>query len=67
MTDTVDILAIELEQQKLTNAKLTDLLLIVQRTLPDPDGRVGSMIDEVRRTKRLLDDAGKMLDEKRNR
>ena len=65
MGDTIEGLSIELEKQKQTNSKLADLLLMIERTLPDPDGRVSATRLEVRRTKEVLDNAEQMLAAKR--
>lgn len=64
MSDTPESLRIELEQQQRINAKLLKLLRSVQGALPDPDSRIGPIIDEAMRAKSLLDEAEKALRER---
>jgi len=61
--DTIESLDAELQRQKRINAKVLDLLGKINAAFSNE--RVGPMIDEARRTKEMLDDAGKLLEEKR--
>jgi hypothetical protein len=65
MSDTIQSLDEELQREKKMNARLLDLLLRTQAALPDPDGCIGPMIDEVKRTKGVLDNCQQMLERKR--
>ena len=65
MADTVESLDAELQRQKRSTAKLLDLLRRIEGALPDPDGRVAPLIIEVERTKHVLDNCERMLEEKR--
>ncbi len=64
-TDTPESLDAELQQQQRTNAKLLALLEKIQAVLPDSAERIGPMINEVVRTKRVLDDCQGMIAVKR--
>ena len=61
MADTVESLDAELQRQKRSTAKLLDLLRRIEGALP----RVAPLIIEVERTKHVLDNCERMLEEKR--
>ena len=64
MADTGEELSTELEYQKRVNGKLLALLRAIDGAGLDQDGKVGPMIDEVERTKQILEEAQIALDAK---
>ena len=50
----------ELERQTRANAKLLDLLRMIERTIPG--GRAAQLREEAQRTADVLDDCRKMID-----
>ncbi len=64
MTDTLDSLAVSLERQRKHNEKLLNLLRKVDGGM-DTNGRAGALIEDVLRTKQVLDDCERDLNQKR--